>query len=79
MLYILKILTEFGAALQSFCENKNWVEDQDQDQDDDFTLDFNTRPTFHTQKAPTKFCLDPLTPSKVIVSTAAIGWTWTKI
>ena len=28
-----------------------------------------SRRTFHTWKTPTKFCLDPLTPSKVIVST----------
>ena len=48
MLYILKILTNFGVALQVFCENQNSVQDQDQDQDHDFTLDFNTRPTFHT-------------------------------
>ena len=55
ILYILKISTKFGCALQSFCENQNSVHDQDQDHD--FTLDFNTRPTFHTQKTPTKFCL----------------------
>ena len=30
---------------QSFCENQNSVLHQDQDYD--FTLDFNTRPTFH--------------------------------
>ena len=66
ILYILKILTKFGVAPQSFCENRYSV--QDRDQDHDFTLDFNTRPTFHPQKTPTKFCLDPLTPSKVIVS-----------
>ena len=47
-------------------KNQNSVQNQDQDQDHDITLDFNTRPTFHT---PTKYCLDPLTPSKVIVST----------
>ena len=35
-------------APQSFCQNQNPVQDQDQDQDHDFTLDFNTRPTFHT-------------------------------
>ena len=46
MLYILKIVTKFGVALQNFCENQN--SSQDQDQDNDFTLDFNTRPTFHT-------------------------------
>ena len=40
--------------------------------DQDFTLDFNTRPTFYVQKKPTKFGLNPLTPSKVIVSTARI-------
>ena len=66
---MLKIFTKFGVAPQSFCENPNSVQNQDQDQDHDITLDFNTRPTFHTWKTPTKFCLDPLTPSKVIVST----------
>ena len=69
ILYLLKISTKFGVAPQSFCENKNSVQSQVQDQDHDITLDFNTRPTFHTWKTPTKFCLDPLTPSKVIVST----------
>ena len=59
---------KFGVAPQSFCENQNSLQDQDRGQD--FTLDFNTRPTFHTEKTPTKFCWDPLTPSKVIVSTA---------
>ena len=68
MLYILNMPTKFGVALQSFCESQNSF----QDQDHDFTLDFNTRPEFHTQKTPTKFCLDPLSPSKVIVSTARI-------
>ena len=68
--YILNIPTKFGAVPQSFCRNQNPV--QDQDQDHDFTLDFNTRPTFYTQKTPTKFCLDPLIPSKVIVSTAKV-------
>ena len=72
MLYILKIVTKFGVPLQSFCGNQNSSQDQDQDQDHYFTLDFNTRPTFHTSKTPTKFCLDSLTPSKVIVSTARI-------
>ena len=70
---MIKISTKFGIAPQSFCENKNTVQnqdqDQDQDQDHDITLDFNTRRTFHTWKTPTKFSLDPLTPSKVIVST----------
>ena len=69
ILYMLKISTKFGVAPQSFCENQNSVQNQDQDQDHDITLDFNTRPTFHTYKTPTKFCLDPLTASKVIVST----------
>ena len=69
ILYMLKISTKFGVAPQSFCENQNSGQNQDQDQDHDITLDFNTRPTFHTWKTPTKFCLDPLTPSKVIVST----------
>ena len=67
ILHMLKISNKFGVALQSFCENQNSL--QNQDQDHDITLDFNTRPTFHTWKTPTKFCLDPLTPSKVIVST----------
>ena len=44
ILYILKISTKFGVAPQSFCENQNSV----QDQDHDFTLNFNTRSTFHT-------------------------------
>ena len=66
---MLKISTKFSVALQSFCENQNSVQNLDQDQDHDITLDFNTRPTFHTWKTPTKSCLDPLTPSKVIVST----------
>ena len=48
MLYIVKILTKFGVALQSFCENQNSVQNHDQDQDHDFTLDFNTGYTFHT-------------------------------
>ena len=55
---------------QIFCENQNSV--QDADQDYDFSLGFNTRPSFHTWKTPAKFCLDPLTPSKVIVSTAKV-------
>ena len=66
---MLKISTKFGVAPQSFCENQISVQNQDQDQDHDITLDFTTRPIFHTWKTPTKFCLDPLTPSKVIVST----------
>ena len=68
MLCVLKIPTKFGVVPQSFCQNQS----PDQDQDHEFTLDFYTRPTFHTQKTPTKFCLDPLTPSKVIVSTNRI-------
>ena len=68
ILYILKISTKFGVALQSFCENQNFVQDQDLDQDHDFTLNINIRPTFHTYKTPTKFCFDLLTPSNVIVS-----------
>ena len=67
ILYMLKISTKFGVAPQRFCENKNSV--QNQDQDHDITLDFNTRPTFHIWKTPTKFFLELLTPSKVIVST----------
>ena len=43
-----KISTKFGVAPQSFCENQNSVQDQDLDQDHNFTLDSNTRPTFHT-------------------------------
>ena len=69
ILYMLKISTKFGVAPQSFCEHQNSVPNQDQDQYHDITLDFNTRPTFHTWKTPTKFCLDPLTPSTVILST----------
>ena len=46
ILYLLKMYTKFGVAPQSICENQNSV--QDQDQNHDFTLDFNTRPTFHT-------------------------------
>ena len=46
MLYILKIPIKFGLIPQIFCQNQNL--DQDQDEDHDFTLDFNTRPTFHT-------------------------------
>ena len=45
---MVKIPTRFGVAPQSFCENQNSAQNQDQDQDHDFTLDFNTRPTFHT-------------------------------
>ena len=48
ILYILKIPTKFGVTPQSFFENQNSV----QDQDHDFTLDFNTRPTFHTRHPP---------------------------
>ena len=66
---MLKISTKFGVAPQSFCENQNSVQNQDQDQDHGITLDFNTRPTFHTWKTPIKFRLDPLTPLKFIVST----------
>ena len=69
ILYMLKISTKFCVAPQRFCENQNSVQNQDQDQDHDITLDFNTRSTFHTWKTPTKFCLDPLTPWRVIVST----------
>ena len=69
ILNMLKISRKFGVAPQSFCEIQNSVQNQDQDQDHDITLDVNTRPTFHTWKTPTKFCLDPLTSSKVIVST----------
>ena len=44
MLCVLKTTDKFGVVPQSFCENQNPV----QDQDHGFTLDFNTRPTFHT-------------------------------
>ena len=44
ILYMLKISTKFGVAPQSFSENQNSV----QNQDHNITLDFNTRPTFHT-------------------------------
>ena len=72
MLCVLKITTKFGVVPQSCCQNQKLVQDQDPDQDHDFTLYFNTRPTFHTSKTATKFCLDSLTPSKVIVSTAKV-------
>ena len=68
MLCVLKIPTTFGVVPQIFFQNQNPVQDQDQD----VTFDFNTRPIFHTQKTPTKFYLDPLTPSKIIVSTAKV-------
>ena len=45
---MLKISIKFVVAPQSFCEYQNSVQDQAQDQDHDITLDFNTRPTFHT-------------------------------
>ena len=48
MLYVLKIPIKFGVVSQSFFQNQNPVQDEDQDQDHDFTLHFNTRPTFHT-------------------------------
>ena len=48
MLYVLKIATKFGVVPQSFFQNQNPVQDEDRDQDHDFTLDFNTRLTFHT-------------------------------
>ena len=69
ILNMLKISTKFGVAPQNVCETQNSLQNQDQDQDHDITLGFNTRPTFHTWKTPTKFCLDPLTASTVIVST----------
>ena len=46
MLYVLNIATKFGVLPQIFCENQNPV--QNQGQYYDFTLDFNTRPEFHT-------------------------------
>ena len=48
MLCVLKIPTKFSAVPQSFFQNQNPVQVEDQDQDHYFTLDFNTRPTFHT-------------------------------
>ena len=44
MLRVLKIPTKFGVVPQDFFQNQNPVQDEDYD----FTLDFNTRPTFHT-------------------------------
>ena len=44
----IRISTKFGVAPRSFYKNRNSVQDQDLDRDHDFTLDFNTRPTFHT-------------------------------
>ena len=46
--FLLKIPTKFSVIPQSFYQNETSVQDQDQDQDDDFTLDFNTRLTYHT-------------------------------
>ena len=68
MLCVLKIPTNFCVVLRSFCQNQNPV----QNQDHDFTLNFNIRSTFHTWKTPSKFFLDLLTPSNVIVSTAKV-------
>ena len=50
ILYMQKISTKFGVAPQSFCENQNSVQNTDQDRDHDITstLNFNTRPKFHT-------------------------------
>ena len=48
MLCVLKITTKFGVVSQNFCQNQNPVQNQVQDQDHDYTLGFNTRPTFHT-------------------------------
>ena len=48
MLRVSKITTKFRVIPQSFFLNQNPVQDEDQDQDHDLTLDFNTRPTFHT-------------------------------
>ena len=55
ILHMQKISRKFGVALQSVCENHNSVQNQDQDQDHDITLDFNTRPIFHTWKANFEF------------------------
>ena len=46
MHYMIKISTKFGVAPQRLCEIQNSV--QNQDQDHDITVDFNTKPTFHT-------------------------------
>ena len=53
-----------------FCQNQNPAQDQNQGRD--FILDFYTGSTFFTHQTPTKFCLDPLIPSKFIVSKARI-------
>ena len=53
--HMLKISRKFGVAPQSFCENHKSVQNQDQDQDHDITLDFNTRPIFHTWKTNFEF------------------------
>ena len=48
MLCVLNIPTKCSVVPQSFFPNQNPVHDEDQDQDHDFTLDFNTNPTFQT-------------------------------
>ena len=55
MLYILKIPTKFGVALQSFCENQNSVHDEDQDHD--FSLDFIPDLHFIHRRHPSNFVL----------------------
>ena len=62
---MLKVSIKFGSVPQSFCQNLNPV--QDQDQDHNFILEFNTRTPFYTLNTPTKFSLDVLITSKVIV------------
>ena len=63
---MLKILMKFSFVPQaSFCQ----LSFQDKDQDQDFTFNFENRTEFYTCKGPTKFCLDPRTPLRIIVST----------
>ena len=61
------VATKFGSVALSSCHNLNPDQDRDQDQDHNFTLQFDTKSTFYTYKTPIKFCLDALTPSKVIM------------
>ena len=65
MLFILKIPTKFSVILQSFRQNQH----PEHDQDHDFTFNFITKATFYTYKNPTKFCFNPMTPSKVFLFT----------
>ena len=43
-----KDIHQIWCRFESFCENQHFVQNQDQDHDHDITLDFNTRPPFHT-------------------------------